>query len=173
MKKMLSILFMTAVAGSVFAQQSALKPITGVNLDRNTKLPVHWLIQGQPADKATVKTIVDQNGKSKSITFAPVKSRLDFFGNAMTFEKGDEFTIKVKIKGTGKVALAYMGYRTDNKFLFSSTSKPIVLTGEVQELTQKFVVKDGKDYPTAKIRTAIRMDKGTVCEITDFTLTEE
>ena len=170
MKKILTACIAAAVCSTVLAN---LKPVENALIDRNTKLPVHWLVQAQPSDKATVKTILSENGKSKSVTFAPVKARIDFFGNAIRFEKGDEFILKAKIKGTGKVSLAYLAYRTDNKFLFSTAGKTITLTGEEQEISEKFIVKDSKDYPTAKIRPSLRIFPGAVCEVSSITIEEE
>ena len=170
MKKITLFCITAVVCSSVYAN---LKPVANAIIDRNTKLPIYWLLQAHPSDKATVKTILNESGKSKAVTFAPQKARIDFFGNAIGFEKGDEFILKAKLKGTGKVRLAYLAYRADNKFLFSTESKDIVLSGEEQEISEKFIIKDGKEHPTARIRPSLRIYPGTVCEVTSVTLVEE
>ena len=172
MKKQLAVFAFTVFAGTMFAQ-GALRPIAGASIDRNTKLPVYWLAQCQPKDKLTVKAILDDKGKTKAVTFAPTINHLDFFGNAINFEAGDEFTLIVKLKGKGSVEVGYIAYKSDNGYLFSSRSNPITLTGAEQTITMKFTVKDGKNYPTAKIRPNIRVIKGTVCEIYSAVLSEE
>lgn len=172
MKKILTAILLTTITVISFAQ-GKLKPVAGVFLDKNTKLPIYWLVQAQPADKATAKTIVGKDGRSIAVSFAPTISHLDFFGNAIGFEAGDEFTLTVKIKGTGKVRLAYLAYKANNEFLFSDNGKEFVLTGEEQEISDKFKVKNGKDYPVAKIRPSVRIGKGTVCEISSVVLTDE
>ena len=170
MKKLIAAVALAALTGTAFAQ---LAPLSGVTIDKNTSLPVHWLAQGQPKDKAAVKTVLLENGKSKSVTFAPTIHVIDFFGNTIDMEAGDEFTLTVKIKGKGKVNLAYFGYKTNNQYLFFHKGKDVILTGEEQTISEKFTVKNGKDYPTGKIRPSIRINKDTVCEITSITLTEE
>ena len=172
MKNILTAILLVALAGTAVAQGS-LKPVAGVYLDKNTKLPVNWLVQAQPADKATVKAIVGEDGKSIAVSFAPTISHLDFFGNAIGVDAGDKFTLTAKIKGKGKVKLGYFAYKANNGFLFYTTGKEFVLSGEEQEISDKFNVNDGKDYHIAKLRPSVRIGKGTVCEINSVVLTEE
>lgn len=173
MKNFSALFILTLIFTAALSSGASLSPINGVVVDRNTKLPLHWHVQAQKADKATVKTILNEKGRTKAVSFAPQKARIDFFGNPMLFEKGDEFTLKVKIKGTGKVSLAYLGYRADNKFLYSTAGKTIVLDGKEQEISTHFVVTDGKEYPIAKLRASLRIMPGTVCEVSSIVLEEE
>lgn len=171
MKKLL--IAVTAVLSTAVFAQGALKPVAGARVDKNTKLPYHWLAQAQKADKETVKTNVNEKGLSKSVVLAPVKASMEFFGNEIPFQKGDEFKLTAKVKGKGKVAFGYFGYTTASKYIFLKIGKTIELTGAEQTISETFTAQDGKEFPLGKIRPVLRIFKDSTCEISSIVLTEE
>ena len=172
MKKQLLIITAAIMSITVFAQMPG---VAGRPVNKNTKLPEGWLVQAQKADKETVVVSQNDQGKTVSVTFNPVKRSGVFFypGNALKSSKGDTFKLEAKVKGTGKVAFGYFGYGAGNKFLFFKKGTLIELNGMEQAISDKLTVKDGKEYATAAIRPAVIIPQGSVCEIYDVKFTEE
>lgn len=146
----------------------------GRTVNKNTKLPEGWLVQGQPEDKTLIKVIADQKGLSTALTFIPAKANLTLYcGNALSYRKGDVIKLHCKVKGTGRIQMGYFAYSDSNKYLLFTCGKTFELTGKAEKISDTFTVKDGTEAATFTIRPAVNILKDSNIELLGFSISDE